>query len=318
MKAIMGAWKTLTDSLGVVGKYCSYSLYPLLSYMVMVLITFTALIPLFEGVLGSDQKDVLARIFFFLTVYLAYGVLYFVTAFCNVALVTGIAARLDGDDPGLVVGMVRASQRFGLIGIYTLVSATLGLLSFLVRVVINPLFGLVIAPFIGNRLWVHWRQLSYSIPMLMAVPVIALDQPRPENVFKRGGLLVKETWGERVTPAHSINLLALFALLPIIVLFATPTLRQGVAEHNADLIRLGLSVMLIAISSYTQLSALVNAIFALAAYRYATARKSDAFPGDPSYAEHAFVKPKKATEPGDALTASLADSLSTTADESSN
>ena len=65
---------------------------------------------------------------------------------------------------------------------------------------------------------------------------------------------------------------------------------------------LGLSAMLIAVSTYTQLSALVNAIVALAAYRYATARKSDLFPGDPSYAEHAFVKPKKATEPRDALT----------------
>ena len=190
-----------------------------------------------------------------MTIYLAYGVLYFVITFCNVALVTGISARLDGADPDLSVGMMRAVQRIGLVAIYTLVSATLGLLSFLARTLLNPLFGMVIVPFIGNRLWVRWRQLSYSIPLLMAVPVIALDQPVPENMFKRSGLLVKATWGERVKPAHSIELLALLMLLPIIVLFATPTLRQGAAEHNADLIRLGLSVMLIAISTYTQLNA---------------------------------------------------------------
>jgi Family of unknown function (DUF6159) len=294
MKAISSALKTLTDSLRIVGRSRSYSVYPLLSFMVMLLVTYTAIIPLFERVLGAEQ-NVLARVVFFLAVYLAYGVLYFVIAFCNVALVTGVAARLDGGAPGLAVGMMRASQRIGMIGVYTLISATLGLLGFLARL-INPIFGMFIAPFISKQLWVRWQQLSYSIPLLMEVPVIALDPIAPQDAFKRGDLLVKATWGERVKPAHSIGILALLVLLPIIILFATPALQQGTAMHNPDLIRRGLSIMLLAISTYTQLSALVNAIVALAAYRYATARKSDLFPGDASYAEQAFVNPNKETE----------------------
>lgn len=125
MKAIVGAWKTLTDSLSVVGQYRSYSVYPLLSYIIMLLVILRGIIPLFEAVLGSGQNSVLSRVLLFLVVYLAYGVLYFVIAFCNVALVTSIAARLDGEEPGLAVGIVRASQRIRLIGVYTLVSATL-------------------------------------------------------------------------------------------------------------------------------------------------------------------------------------------------
>jgi hypothetical protein len=301
MKAIIATCKTLIDTLRVVGQYRNYYLYPLLSFIIMLLVTSTGIIPLFEGVLGSDQNDVLSRVLFFLVVYLAYGVLYFLIAFCNVALLTGIAARLDGEDPGLVVGIVRASQRIRLIAVYTLVSATLGLLSVVDRVLVHPLFGMVIAPSIGKRVWLHWYQVSYSIPLLMAVPVIALDQPVPEQVFKRSARLVKQTWGEGVKPAQGIGLLQLLVLLPIIVLWAMPTLRQGAAAHNADLIRLGLSSMLVAISTYIQLSALVNAIFALAAYRYATVGNSDLFPGDPSYADRAFVKDKKATEQGDTL-----------------
>ena len=258
------------------------------------------------------------RIFFFLVVYFIYGVLYFVTTFFNVALVNSIARRLDGDDPPLRRGISTAFQRIGPIALYTLVSATLGLVAILAKVLTNPFFGGVIVPFIGKQLWLRWRQLSYSIPLLMAVPVIALDQPVPENVFKRSELLVKETWGERVKPAHSIGLLALLVLLPIILLFAMPALQQGSAEHNADLIRLGSSVLLVSILTFTQVNALVNAIFALAAYRYATARKSDVFPGDPSYAEHAFVKPKKETDEGTALTASISDSPSVIADDPSN
>lgn len=317
MKAITNTWKTLTDSLSVVGKNGSSYLYPLLSYIILLFATFTVIIPLLEGMLGANQNDVLARIFFFLAVYLAYGVLYFVIGCCNVALVVGIAARLDGGAPRLSVGIGCASQRIGLIAVYTLVSATLGLLSFLARTLINPIFGMVIAPAIGNRLWVRWQKLSYSAPLLMEVPIIALDQPAPRDAFKRGDRLIKETWGEQVKPAHSIGLLALLVLLPIILFVAMPTLQPGAAAHDAGLIRRGLSVMLIAIGTYTQLSALMNAVFALAAYRYATAGKSDVFPGDPTYAEQAFVRSKKATTVGASPATSTSDTWPA-ANDSSN
>ena len=317
MKAIKNTWKTLTDTLGVVGHSGSSSLYPLLSYGIMLLVTLAWMVPLLGRALGVAQEALPARILFFATVYFMYGVLYLVIAFFDVALVYSIAGRLDGEQPGLAVGLARASERIGPIGVYTLVSATLGLLSFLARMLISPTFGMLIAPAVGNRLWEHWRRMSYHVPLLMVVPIIALDRPVPDNVFERGEQLAKATWGERVKPAHSVNLLALFVLLPIILLFAMPALRQGAAEHNADLIRRGSSVLLVSILTYTQVSALANAIFALAAYRYATAQKSDLFPGDPSYAEHAFVKDKQATEQGDAPTGTASDSRSAASDSSS-
>jgi hypothetical protein len=293
MKAIRDAWKTLTDTLSVVAQYRSYRLYPLLSFIIMLLITFTAMIPLLGRVLEIEREDVPTQIFLFFVGYFIYGVLYLVTTFFNVALLTSIAGRLDGDDPPLSGGISTAFQRVGPIALYTLVSVTLGLVSILTRSLFNPLFGGVIMPLISKRLWLRWRNLSHSIPLLMAVPVIALDQPTPERIFKRSELLIKETWGERVKPARSIGLLALLVLLPIILLFAAPAFQQGSAEGNAGLIRLGSSILLVSILIFTQVNALVNAIFALAAYRYATARKSDLFPGDASYAEQAFVKPKK-------------------------
>jgi len=307
MKAIHNTWKSLTDTLKVVRRSGRYAVFPLLSYGVLLLVAFAALVPLFADLLGTGQRDVPTWIILFLAVYLAYGLLYLAIAFGNVALVVGIAARLDGQAPALSVGFARAARPLPLIAVYTLVSATLGLLSFLARTLISPLFGMIVAPLVGDKLWVRWRHLSYNIPLQLAVPVVALDRPAPKHMFKRSEGLVKATWGERVKPAHSINLLALLVLLPVIVLFAMPTLQQGVAEQNADLIRLGSSAFLVAILTFTQLKALVNAIFALAAYRYATARKSDLFPGDPSYAEHAFARSKKETEVGAAPAASTSE-----------
>src|SRR5689334_7157069 len=118
MQVIKSTWTSLTDTLTVVRHYSIYSVYPLLSYVILLLVTFTALVPSFAGLLGSGQQDVPAQVLFLLTVYLAYGVLYFMIAFGNVALVTGIAARLDGRDLGLSAGIARASRRSRLIAVY--------------------------------------------------------------------------------------------------------------------------------------------------------------------------------------------------------
>jgi MFS family permease len=317
MKAIKSTWKTLTDTLSVMGQYRSAFLYPLLSFSIMLLVTFSVMIPLLDMAVGIGHETGPARLFLFLAVYFMYGVLYFVIIFFNVALLTRIAGQLEGKDPPFARGILAALQRMGPIARYTLLSATLGLVAIVAKVLTNPLIGGVIIPLVGKRLWLRWRQLSYTIPLLLAVPVIALDQPVPAHFFKRGGLLVKETWGEQVKPAHNIGLLALLVLL-IVMLFAIPALHQGSAEHNTDLIRLGSSILLVSILTYTQLNALVNAIFALAAYRYATARKSDVIPGDASYAEHAFVKSKKETDEDDVRVAPISTSPSAGANDLSN
>lgn len=317
MKAIKSTWKTLTDTLSVVGRYNRTYLYPLLSFIIMLLVTLTIMIPLLEKVLGAAHAAGPTQIFFFLVVFFMYGLLYFVTSFFNVAMLTRIAGQLEGDNLPFNQGILAALQRMGPIARYTLVSASLDVVAIAAKVLTNPFLGGVIIPLIGKQLWLRWRQLSYNIPLLMALPVITLDQPVPAQLFKRSGLLVKETWGERVKPAHSLNLVGLGVLL-IVMLFAIPTLRQGSAGHNPDLIRLGASVLLVSILIFTQLSGWVNAIFALAAYRYATARKSDLIPGDASYAKHAFVKPKKDSQEEAAPSASLSGSPPVIADDPSN
>src|SRR5262245_9464545 len=128
MKALKKSWKTLTDTLGVVGHSGSSGLYPLLSYSIMLLVTLTMMVPLLGRTLGLAQAAMPARIWFFLVVYFMYAVLYLVITFFDVALVHSIARQLEGEHPGLATGLVRASERIGPIGVYTLVSATLGLL----------------------------------------------------------------------------------------------------------------------------------------------------------------------------------------------
>src|SRR5256885_833298 len=118
MEALRNVLNALADSLRVVGRSRGYSVYPLLSFAILLLITYLALIPLFERALAAGG-NLPAQLVFFLAVYLAYAVLYFVCAFGNVALVVGIAGQLDGEQPRLAEGFVRAAQRLALIGVYT-------------------------------------------------------------------------------------------------------------------------------------------------------------------------------------------------------
>lgn len=317
MNAIIHLWKTITDTFRVLGQYSYAWLYPLLSYLIMLLLTFSLMIPLLDMLVELGHEAGPMRLFFFLAVYFMYGILYFVTTFFTVALLSRLAGQLEGEKLPFNRGISVAFQRIGPIAHYTLLSATLSWVAIAAKVLTNPFLGGVIIPLIGKRLWLRWRHLSYNLPLLLAVPVIALDQPVPEHIFQRSGLLVKEIWGEGVKPAHSISLLGLLVLL-MVILFALPTLQQGSTEHNSSLIRLGSSVLLVSILTYTQLNALVNAIFALAAYRYATVRKSDLFPGDASYAEQAFVKPKKETDEAAAPTVPISGSSSAIAGDPLN
>jgi hypothetical protein len=164
-------------------------------------------------------------------------------------------------------------------------------LSFVVRLLINPIVGSVIAPALGKRLWERWRHLSYAVPLLMQVPVIALDEPAPRDAFGRADSLVRSRWGEHARPAHSVAALAPLLLVPATVLLGTPMIRHGLVAHDPGWVRAGLAATLIAMSTYIELSALTNALFALAAYRFATGGRADVFPGDSSYAEHAFATP---------------------------
>ena len=89
---------------------------------------------------------------------------------------------------------------------------------------------------------------------------------------------------------------------------ATAIWLATVRRHGVDILysvsaailigfHVGVTSMLLATSAYLQLSAVVNAFIAVAAYRYAVQGRSDVFRGQPSFAENAFLRPRPVTPP---------------------
>lgn len=290
MKAVQATWRTLAATSSVLRRHPSAGGLPFIAFLLLLLATFTLIVPLFQRVLGPQEHSLASRALLFLSAYVAYAVLFLLTSFADVAMVRSIAARLDGERSAFAKGYERAMQRFGQIATHTLASATLGVLNLMARILVHPFFGSVIAPALGKGAWERWRSLSYGIGLQMAIPVIALEDPTPSNAFEHGARLVERTWGEHTKPAHDVGLLSPLVLVPLTVFLTLPTLRKGLAAQDPATLQLGLVSTLLVIGVWLQVNALVNAIVALAAHRFATSGRSDVVPGDPSYAEQAFVR----------------------------
>ena len=291
MQALTRSWRSLRDTFRVFARFGHAWLYPASSFLVTLVLMFTLVIPMFERVLATAKDSRFEHwAVLFLAVYLSYAALYLVTAFANVAWVTAVTARLDRERHGPRVALGRATGRIVWITAHTLVSATIGTLGFIIRIIVNPLFGMVIAPAIGKRLWERVQHLSYNVPLMMEIPVIALDRPPPRDAYRRGMALVESTWGDGARPAHGLGLPASLLLLALTAFVAMPIVRHALVVDDPRELWRGLAVMTLTTSTYLQLNGWTNTIFALGAYRYAAWDRSDLFPGDPTYAEHAFER----------------------------
>ncbi|KGF71645.1 hypothetical protein DO97_17070 [Neosynechococcus sphagnicola sy1] len=131
-KAIANSGQILTVTLGVLLSQGKLILYPLVSLALTILITFTVLSPLFKQVLASEvaisKKPQLFGLFCIL-----YLLISLIITVSNVALITTISARLEGDRPSLISGLVRVAQKVLPICRYAILTTLLNLIYFLLR-----------------------------------------------------------------------------------------------------------------------------------------------------------------------------------------
>lgn len=113
------AWQAASGAFGVLRRHGRHALHPALAGAFVLVATFAALVPLFERVLVADDRSPGSRALLFLLAWAAYAALYLVVALSHVALVSGIAGRLDGRDPGVVAAATRALGRLRPIVTYT-------------------------------------------------------------------------------------------------------------------------------------------------------------------------------------------------------
>lgn len=192
--------------------------------------------------------------------FLFYLCSYFVTIFFNVGVMKCAAIRMDGGDPTVADGFKGAFAHIGGIFMWSLVSATIGMI---LRAIERRagLLGSIAASILG----IAWTFLTY-----FAVPVIIFENTDALTAIKRSGELFKRTWGEAVVGQSGMGLvfgvLSLLGLFPIVA--AVFLLSQGS-------VAVPVAVMLVATAiaywiAIAVVSAALQGVYHVALYRYAS------------------------------------------------
>ena len=151
---------------------------------------------------GGNEAVALAMLFLF------YLVMSFIALYFNTALTGAVLVRLRGGDPTVQTGFKVARGHLGAIAGYAAISATVGVLLYLLETKFELICRLASALLGG----------AWSVVTFLVVPVLVAEDCSPFEAIKRSTGLLKRTWGEQVSGGLSISgIMFLFALPALLV-----------------------------------------------------------------------------------------------------
>lgn len=201
--------------------------------------------------------------------FLFYLASYFITIFFNVGVMHCASIRMNGGDPTVADGFKGAFARIGAIFLWSLVSATVGM----VLRAISERAGLI-GKIVTSLLGVAWSILTY-----FAVPVMIFEGAGVGKSIKRSGELIKKTWGEALVGQGGMGLF--FSLLFLLGLIPAGIGVWLAAQGTAGVL---VAVVLGAATLFywiglAVVSAALQGVFHVALYRYAsTGQVSGGYP----------------------------------------
>jgi len=263
---ISNSWALAKASWNVLRADKELIVFPLVSLIGVVLVTITFVVPsmltgLFNGVMAGDHAS---KVTGGILAFAFYVVLYTVIFYCNTALVGAALIRLRGGDPTVGDGFRIASEHFGSIFGYAIISATVGMILRWVRE--KGILGRIAAGLFG----IAWNIATYFV-----VPVLVTDNVGPIEAVKRSTALLKKTWGEQIVGNIGIGTVSglifmglLFAGIPVAILAFKVSLWALVAVAL---------VWFLAMVAIGLISAALSGIYTAAVYQYATSGSSGSY-----------------------------------------
>lgn len=239
--------------------------FPVLSSVVSVIV-----LTIFAGVLfvtavsgGADflsnADEGVTSATSYAIVFVYYLLMFFIVNFFQAGVYTIVHGRFNGQDLTFSDGMRGATQNAGKIFLWSLISATVG----------------VILQFIANRSkWlgqiVAWLlSAAWGILTYFSLPSLIVGQTSVTQSFKDSASVIRRTWGETIIINLGVGLFVSF-LIAIEIIFAV-----GVVVLVPD-INVVAGVAILSVLYFIVLSVIsssLGAIFKLALYEYATTGK---------------------------------------------
>ncbi|KKT40936.1 MAG: hypothetical protein UW30_C0015G0007 [Candidatus Giovannonibacteria bacterium GW2011_GWA2_44_13b] len=235
--------------------------FPVFSAAVMLIIALIGGAIFFFNVLGGDiaaletyaAKDSgnLEIIFLFIIYFLSA----FIVVFFQAGIVTIVNGRLKGQDLTFKDGFQNALKHIGEILLWSLVSASAGVI---LRAVAerSKILGRIVVFFLGTA----WSILTFFI-----VPVLIIDDISMGESLKKSAAIIKKTWGESIIINIGVSVYFAFLGLLGVIVFAA-TLFSG----NLIIIISGGVLLLIYLILLAIISETLSTIFKVVLYEYAS------------------------------------------------
>ena len=252
------SWELAKDSFRVLRSDKELLIFPLLSFVVLVIVSISFLLPFIAvgGVTSAQAGH--TNIASYVVAFLFYVVSYTVTFFFQTALVGAAMIRLDGGDPTLGDGFRIAFSRLPKIIGYAVIAATVGMILRL----ISERAGIV-GQLVGGVLGFAW-----TIATFLVVPVLVVENVGPIDAVKRSTALLKQTWGERIIGNVGIGLV--FGLLMLVVILLGLALSYFLFQASASLGIAAVVVLVVLVAVLALIASALTGIFTASIYRYAT------------------------------------------------
>jgi hypothetical protein len=218
MGSFARSWKLAKESAAVLMADKELFFFPILSAIVsfiavIILSSLLAGVGLFvpgaADALAQSGDDDGSTLIGLIILFLFYLVTSFIVTYFTGGLVGAALIRLRGGDPGFGDGIRIANQRVGAIFMYSVMAATVGVLSSVIR-------GRGSEGNMGRSLLAGLTEAAWNIASFLAIPIIVSGPVSALEAVKQSALMLKKTWGEQIVGTTGIGLVFLIPYILII------------------------------------------------------------------------------------------------------
>jgi hypothetical protein len=185
-------------------------LFPILSGIALLIVLLSFVIPIFFLGFISNAGPMALGAWYIPVLFLFYLLCYFIIIFFNAALIACARIRLTGGNPVFMDGIRSSMAHIGPIFLWSLVSATVGLVLRLLEDRFNNIIGQIVLSLIGAA----WSLITYFV-----IPVMIFEEKGTFAAMKESIGLFRKAWGESIIGQASISIvfviLALVGLIPV-------------------------------------------------------------------------------------------------------
>lgn len=196
---------------------------------------------------------------YYLFLFVYYFVTYFVISFFSAVMATCVSIRMKGGNPSLRDGINNAFAHIGSLALWSLLSATVGLI---LRIIAerSRLLGRIVASILG-AVW--------SLATFFVIPVLVLENLSVGNGIKRSKDMFLKTWGENFVGGLGVGVFfGLLFIVGLVIGTAAMIMASTLTQPMIPMILIG-AVCLLFFIVLGIISSALSSIFNIALYNYA-------------------------------------------------